>query len=81
MKTPSKTNPLSSTIDSLVSNVSRHAAARPNHPALASYETIAAVLEALGHGSRLSAEDRDQAPHAPPSPTGSGASASTSSRN
>jgi hypothetical protein len=56
-------NTLSKTIDSIASNVSRHAAvyaaARPNHPALASYETIADVLAALGQSSRLSVDERD----------------------
>ena len=54
---------LSNTIESIVTNVSRHAAvyaaARANHPALASYETIADVLAALGKSSRLSADERD----------------------
>ena len=56
-------NALSKTIEAIVSNVSRHApvyaAARPNHPALASYETIADVLAALGQSSRLSVDERD----------------------
>ena len=56
-------NTLSKTLESIVSTVSRHAAvyaaARPNHPALASYETIADVLAALGKSSPLSADERD----------------------
>jgi hypothetical protein len=56
-------NTLSKTIESISSNLSRHAtvyaAVRPTHPALASYETIADVLAALGQSSRLSADERD----------------------
>src|SRR5580704_7002914 len=56
-------NTLSKTIEAVASNLSRHAAiyaaARPNHPALASYETIADVLAALGQSSRLSVDERD----------------------
>ena len=47
----------------IATNVSRHAAvyaaARPNHPALAPYETIADVLAALVDRSRLTADERD----------------------
>ena len=54
---------LSNAIEALASNVTRHAAvyatARPNHPALAPYETIDAVLAALVDRSRLTADERD----------------------
>jgi hypothetical protein len=54
---------LANRIESLVSNLSRHAAvyaaARPSHPALASYETVADLLAALDKSSRLSADERD----------------------
>jgi hypothetical protein len=55
--------PLTNAIEVLARNVSRHAAAyaaaRPNHPALAPYETIAKVLAALVDRSRLTADERD----------------------
>jgi hypothetical protein len=55
--------PLTNAIEALASNVSRHAAvyatARPNHPALAPYATIADVLAALVDRSRLTADERD----------------------
>jgi hypothetical protein len=54
---------LTNAIESLASNLSRHAAAyaaaRPNHPALAPYETIADVLAALVDRTRLTADERD----------------------
>ncbi len=54
---------ITNAIEALASNVSRHAAvyaaARPNHPALAPYESIAEVLAALVDRSRLTADERD----------------------
>ena len=54
---------ITNAIEALASNVSRHAAvyaaARPNHPALAPYESIAEVLTALVDRSRLTADERD----------------------